>query len=91
MRAMLLDKEFNRQHKADMPKLRPLSAKEVCGILQNHDFVKLRQAGSHIVMRLDLKDDTSRTVIVPNHTEIAKGTLASIIKQSGLEAALFRR
>ncbi len=74
-----------------MPKLRPLSAKEVCGILQDHGFVKMRQAGSHIVMRLDVKDEGTLTVIVPNHAEIAKGTLTSIIKQSGLDSSLFRK
>ena len=74
-----------------MPKLRPLTPKEVCGILQSHGFVKARQAGSHIIMRLDLKGGDSRTVPIPNHSEIAVGTLKSIISQSGLDAGLFRR
>lgn len=74
-----------------MPKLRPLLPKVVCGILQDHGFVNVRQAGSHIMMRLELKGGDSRTVPVPNHTEIAVGTLKSIIQQSGLDASLFRR
>ena len=74
-----------------MPKLRPLPAREVCSILQAHGFVKVRQAGSHIILRLDLPGGDSRTVPVPNHQEIAIGTLKSIIQQSGLDAALFRR
>ena len=69
-----------------MPKLRPLSAAEVCKILATHGFVKARQAGSHIIMRLDLPGGDSRTVPVPNHREIAKGTLKSIIAQSALDA-----
>lgn len=74
-----------------MPKLRPLPAREVCAILQSHGFVKMRQAGSHIILRLDLPGGDSRTVPVPNHQEIAIGTLKSIIQQSGLDATLFRR
>ena len=34
-----------------MPKLRVLSAAQVCEILQEHGFAKSRQSGSHIVMR----------------------------------------
>jgi len=73
-----------------MPKLRPLSAEEVCRILRHHGFVRVRQTGSHIIMRLDLERD-SRTVPVPNYREISRGTLKSIIELSGLDAALFRK
>ncbi len=34
-------------------------------------------------------DDGSRTVIVPNHSEIRRGTLKSIVEQSGLHRQLF--
>jgi len=74
-----------------MPKLRPLSADEVCRILRQHGFVRVRQAGSHIIMRLNLPEHDSRTVPVPNHREIAKGTLKSIIELSGLDENLFRK
>jgi predicted RNA binding protein YcfA (HicA-like mRNA interferase family) len=66
-----------------MPKLRVLSAAQVCEILQEHGFAKSRQSGSHIVMRKQTADG-GRTVIVPNHSEIRRGTLKSIIEQSGL-------
>jgi predicted RNA binding protein YcfA (HicA-like mRNA interferase family) len=71
-----------------MPKLRVLSAREICRILQEHGFVKSRQSGSHIVMRKQTTDG-GRTVIVPNHVEIRRGTLKSIIEQSGLQHSLF--
>jgi predicted RNA binding protein YcfA (HicA-like mRNA interferase family) len=71
-----------------MPKLRVLSAREVCEILQEQGFAKSRQAGSHIVMRKQSADG-GRTVIVPNHSEIRRGTLKSIIDQSGLPRSLF--
>ena len=71
-----------------MPRLRILSAREVCEILQEHGFAKSRQAGSHIVMRRQMPE-TTRIVIVPNHPEIRRGTLKSIIEQSGLPRDLF--
>ncbi|MDQ1422035.1 MAG: hypothetical protein QOJ52_3997 [Acidimicrobiaceae bacterium] len=71
-----------------MPKLRILSAGEVCDILQKHGFTQSRQSGSHIVMRKQTAD-SGRTVIVPNHSEIRRGTLRSIIDQSGLPRHLF--
>jgi predicted RNA binding protein YcfA (HicA-like mRNA interferase family) len=74
-----------------MPKLRPLSPSEVCRILKAHGFVQRRQTGSHIIMRRELSGGDSATVPVPNHPEIAKGTLKSIIALSGLEDRLFRK
>jgi predicted RNA binding protein YcfA (HicA-like mRNA interferase family) len=71
-----------------MPKLRVFSAREVCRILQEHGFMQARQSGSHIVMRRQTTDG-GRTVIVPNHSEIRRGTLKSIIEQSGLPHSLF--
>lgn len=74
-----------------MPKLRPLPPSEVCRILKAHGFVRVRQAGSHIIMRRELPGGDSATVPVPNHREIAKGTLKSIIALSGLDDGLFRK
>ena len=71
-----------------MPRLRVFSAREVCRILQEHGFAKSRQSGSHIVMRKQTVDG-GRTVIVPNHPEIRRGTLKSIIEQSRLPRSLF--
>jgi predicted RNA binding protein YcfA (HicA-like mRNA interferase family) len=73
-----------------MPKLRILSASQVCSILKKHGFVKARQSGSHIIMRRELAD-RSITVPVPNHPEIARGTLKSIIQQSELPKIEFMR
>jgi predicted RNA binding protein YcfA (HicA-like mRNA interferase family) len=71
-----------------MPKLRVLSASQVCKILQKSGFVAVRQTGSHIIMRRNLPDRTI-TVPVPNHSEIARGTLKSIIQQSELPGMEF--
>ena len=71
-----------------MPRLRILSAREVCETLQEYGFTKSRQAASHIVMRRQTTEGT-RIAIVPNHSEIRRGTLRSIIEQSGLSRDLF--
>ena len=66
-----------------MGRLRILSGKEVCQILEKHGFQNVRQRGSHVVMQR--KDETGTiTVPVPDHSELKIGTLSSIIRQSGL-------
>ena len=69
-------------------KLRILSGKQVCDILEKHGFIQVRQRGSHIVMQKRLPD-TTITVPVPNHAELRIGTLQSIIRQSGLNKSVF--
>ena len=71
-----------------MGKLKILSGIEVCKILEGHDFNKIRQKGSHILMQKRTEDSTI-TIPVPNHKEIKIGTLKSIIRQSKLSKELF--
>ncbi len=71
-----------------MGKLRVLSAREVCQILENNNFVIVRQRGSHIILQQETEDSTI-TVVVPNYTELRTGTLLSIIRQSTLPRSLF--
>ncbi|MEP6741307.1 MAG: type II toxin-antitoxin system HicA family toxin [bacterium] len=71
-----------------MPRLRVLSAAQVCKILRRHGFVVVRQTGSHIILRRKLPD-RGITVPIPNHSEIAKGTLRSIIKQCEISKSEF--
>lgn len=73
-----------------MAKLRILSGREVCRILERHSFVEVRRRGSHIIMQ-GRRAGISVTVPVPDHAEIEKGTLMSIIRQSGLPRAKFER
>ena len=62
-----------------MSKLPVLSADKVVKALKHAGFKIVRQSGSHI----HLWNNESRTLVtVPNHPELAKGTLSSIIKQS---------
>jgi predicted RNA binding protein YcfA (HicA-like mRNA interferase family) len=69
-------------------KLRVLSGREVCRILEAEGFTEVRQRGSHIVMQ-KRSGDTTTTVPIPNHKELKAGTLSSIIRQSDLARSLF--
>ncbi len=71
-----------------MGKLRALSGREVCRILNEHGFAEVRRRGSHVVMQQRIEDSTV-TVPVPIHDELKTGTLRSIIRQSGLLRSLF--
>lgn len=63
-----------------MPRLPVVSAGEICRALSGAGFQLKSQKGSHLKLRhLD-----GRTVIVPNYSEVALGTLRSILKQAGL-------
>jgi predicted RNA binding protein YcfA (HicA-like mRNA interferase family) len=64
-------------------RLRVLSGREVCRILEAHGFREVRRRGSHVVMQLRSETGT-RTVPVPDHSELRVGTLRSIIRQSGV-------
>ena len=66
-----------------MTKLPVLSAREIIKALESAGFQLVSQKGSHIKMKKKDKDSTA-VVIVPNHDEIATGTLRSIIRQSKL-------
>lgn len=71
-----------------MGKLRVLSGSEACKILEAHGFVAVRQRGSHRIMQLQT-GGTTITVPVPLHDSLRRGTLQSIIRQSGLVKSLF--
>jgi len=66
-----------------LPKLKVLSGREVCKILQKIRIQGSKKKGSHIVMQKQIEESTI-TVPVPDHKEIKKGTLMSIIRQSGV-------
>ena len=71
-----------------MGKLRVLSGRDVCRILESQGFSVVRQRGSHVVMQRRA-NETTTTVPVPDHSELKAGTLSSIIRQSGLLRSLF--
>jgi predicted RNA binding protein YcfA (HicA-like mRNA interferase family) len=69
-------------------RLRVLSGADVCRILRDHGFTQIRQRGSHVVMQRRLEGSVV-TVPVHTHAELKTGTLASIIRQSGLPRSAF--
>jgi predicted RNA binding protein YcfA (HicA-like mRNA interferase family) len=46
-----------------------------------------RQRGSHIVLRH--RDPPHRRLVVPDHREVAKGTLRKLIREAGLTVDAF--
>ena len=74
-----------------MPKLGVFSGREVCSILGQAGFIHVRTRGSHAVMQQVGAEGVTRTVPVPLHDSAKKGTLKSIIRQSGLDEALFKK
>ena len=71
-----------------MPPRKKFSGSEMCRLLEEQGFVEVRQRGSHRIMQLRVADST-RTIPVPMHKDLKPGTLASIIRQSGLDRSLF--
>ena len=65
-----------------MPKLPVISGIKVVKALSKIGYKIDHQTGSHMILRH--KEEPHRRLTVPNHDEIAKGTLLAIIKQSGL-------
>jgi predicted RNA binding protein YcfA (HicA-like mRNA interferase family) len=74
-----------------MPKLGIFSGRDVCSILTDAGFSHVRTRGSHAVMQSVDVEGISRTVPVPLHGTVKKGTLKSIIRQSGLDQVLFMK
>ena len=71
-----------------MSRLPRLSGSDCVKALGKAGFYFKRQRGSHLILR---RDAPFAQVIVPNHRELAKGTLRSIIRQAGLEVEEFER
>jgi predicted RNA binding protein YcfA (HicA-like mRNA interferase family) len=64
-----------------MPKLPRMSGRELIKWLELFGFIQSRQKGSHIVMKKKISDGEIGTV-VPNHKELAEGTVRGILKQA---------
>jgi predicted RNA binding protein YcfA (HicA-like mRNA interferase family) len=63
------------------PVLKPT---EIITILNKFGFSFVSQKGSHIKMRKVSDDQLTKTVIIPNHYEVSKGTLQAILEQAGI-------
>jgi predicted RNA binding protein YcfA (HicA-like mRNA interferase family) len=70
-----------------MTKLPIVSSRVCIKALERIGFKVIRQRGSHIMM---VRDETDTQVVVPNHKEIAIGTLRRIIRDIGLTVEEFK-
>lgn len=70
-----------------MSQLPVVSGHDIIRALEKAGYTIDRQKGSHVILR-----ETSspfRRVTVPNHKEVAKGTLRAVIRQTGLTVEQF--
>ena len=71
-----------------MPKLPRVSGEDVIRALTKLAFIKVRQRGSHVVLkRMDASG--ARGCVVPLHPELATGTLRGVLKQAGVSVEEF--
>jgi predicted RNA binding protein YcfA (HicA-like mRNA interferase family) len=64
-----------------MPPVPVLRPSEVIKIFEKLGWSVVRQKGSHIILT---KSGNITTLSVPNHTEVARGTLRGLIQKAGL-------
>ncbi len=67
-----------------MPKLPHISGAAVIKALERLGFAKVRQSGSHIIMRRG-----SKGCVVPMHSEVKIGTLAGVLRQADISPEEF--
>jgi predicted RNA binding protein YcfA (HicA-like mRNA interferase family) len=64
-----------------MARLPVLSGAEAVKIFEKAGWTVDRQRGSHVIL---VKDGHMATLSVPDHKELAKGTLRSLIRAAGM-------
>jgi len=69
-----------------MGKLPVFSGREVVKVFEKLGWQIARQRGSHIIM---VKEGHIATLSVPDHREIARGTLRALITRAGLTVQEF--
>ena len=60
-----------------MPKLPHASGAEIQRALERLGFAKVRQSGSHVMMKREAKGR-----VVPMHSDVKVGTLAGLLRQA---------
>lgn len=71
-----------------MPKLPRLSGAQTIRILEKLGFVRVRQRGSHVVLKR-ITNSGEIGCVVPLHPELAIGTLRGILKQAHVDPDTF--
>ena len=70
-----------------MSRLPQVSGREVVKALKKLGYDRDHQRGSHIVLRQ--AESPFRRLVVPDHSELAKGTLRAIIREAGVTVEEF--
>ena len=68
------------------PSLHVLSGREVVRAFESLVWQIARQSGSHVIM---VKGNEMTTLSIPDHREVAKGTLRSLIRAAGVTVSEF--
>lgn len=63
-----------------------LSGRQVVQVFQSLGWQSARQRGSHIIL---IKSGHIATLSVPDHKEVAKGLLRSLVRAAGLTVEVF--
>jgi predicted RNA binding protein YcfA (HicA-like mRNA interferase family) len=71
-----------------MPKLHRVSGQEAIRAFERMGFIKVRQRGSHVVLKKESEEGISGCVI-PLHHELAIGTLRGILRQANVSVEMF--
>ena len=71
-----------------MPSLPQVSGDEAIRALERLGFSRVRQRGSHVVLKKPTAEGEAGCV-VPLHRELAPGTLRGILRQAGVTADEF--
>ena len=69
-----------------MPALPVLSGRKAVRVFEKLGWEVARQRGSHIIL---VKEGEMATLSVPDHKQVAKGTLRSLIRSAGLTVEAF--
>ncbi len=69
-----------------MGRLPRLSGREVVRAFESLGWEKARQSGSHIIL---VREGHQATLSVPDHKEVAAGTLRSLARSAGLTVEVF--
>jgi predicted RNA binding protein YcfA (HicA-like mRNA interferase family) len=64
-----------------MPALPVLSGRKAIRVFEKLGWQVVRQHGSHIIL---VKEGEVTTLSIPDHKEVAKGTLRSLIRSAGI-------
>jgi len=67
-----------------MPKIPPLTGKEILRLLLKHGFVKHHQTGSHIQLRHEQKSELRVTVPRHDKFDLPPFVVGSILKQADM-------